>query len=51
MLAKSNKIELSEEFMVIKEKNRPSVMLSLHPDKNEKECQINFRYFQTDIFE
>ena len=53
MLTKSNKIELSEEFMAMwrEEQNLGNVMFPLYPDKNEKECQINFRFFQANIFE
>ena len=58
MLAKSNKIELSEEFMATWREDRPSGMSCSHciqtkmkKTKVWKECQINFRFFQTDIFE
>ena len=58
MSAKSNKIELSEEFMAKwrEEQTLWDVMFPLYPDKNEKDkslkrIQISFRFFQTNIFE
>ena len=57
MLAKSNKIEHSEEFMAMwrEEQTLWDVMI-LYADKNEKNKKLkkksdNFRFFQTDIFE
>ena len=56
--AKLNKIELSEEFMALwrEEQTLWYAMFPLYPDKNEKEkvckeCLIDLRFFQTDIFE
>ena len=57
MSAKSNKIELSEEFMAMwrEEQTLWDVMFPLHPDKNEKDKSLKrmsdkFQIFQTDIF-
>ena len=61
MTAKSNKIKFSEEFMAIRRDEQAlwDVQSPLRREKNEKtsvlevskECQINLRFFQTDIFE
>ena len=57
MSAKSNKIELSEEFMAMwrEEQTLWDVMFPLYPDKNKKDKSlkrmINLRFFQTNIFE
>ena len=42
MLAKSNKIELSEEFMAMwrEEETLWNVMFPLYPDKNEKDNSL-----------
>ena len=57
MSAKSNKIELSEEFMAMwrEEQTLWDVMFPLYPDKNEKDKSLKrmsdkFQIFQTDIF-
>ena len=57
MSAKSNKIELHEEFMAMwrEEQTLWDVMFPLYPDKNKKDKSlkrmINLRFFQTNIFE
>ena len=56
MSAKSNKIELSKEFMAMWREAQTlwDVMFPLYVCKKTKvckECLINFRFFQTDIFE
>ena len=58
MSAKSNNIELNEEFMAMwrEEQTLWDVMFPLYLDKTEKdkiwkERQINFRFFQADILE
>ena len=57
-MAKSNKIELSEELMVMwrLEQTLWDVMYALYQDKNEKRKRLKrmsdkFQIFQTDIFE
>ena len=57
-MAKSNKIELSEELMVMwrLEQTLWDVMPALYQDKNEKRKSLKrmsdkFQIFQTDIFE
>ena len=56
MLAKSNKIEHSEEFMAMWREEQTLWDVILYADKNEKNKKLkkksdNFRFFQTDIFE
>ena len=57
MLAKSNKIEHSEEFMAMwREQQTLWDVMILYAHKNEKNKKLkkksdNFRFFQTDIFE
>ena len=57
-MAKLNKIEVSEEFMVMwrQEQTLWDVMSSLYQNKNEEEKSLKrmsdkFPIFQTDIFE
>ena len=57
MSAKSSKIELSEEFMVMwrEEHTLYDVMSPLYGDKNEKDksakrISVKFQIFQTDMF-
>ena len=57
-MAKSNKIELSEELMVMwrLEQTLWDVMSALYQDKNEKRKSLKrmsdkFQIFETDIFE
>ena len=50
MSAKSNEIELSEDFIVMWREEH-CTETKMKKTKVCKECQINFRFFQTDIFE
>ena len=50
MSAKWNKIELSEEFIAMWREEH-CIQIKMKKAKVCKECQINFRFVQTDIFE
>ena len=50
MSAKWNKIELSEEFIAMWREEH-CIQTKMKKTKVCKECQINFRFVQTDIFE